>query len=173
MPQKAPHSFLLLALIALSISFFSCSTETESPYEQSYIEFKLDTSSPLGYDDLQSIKVFVDPYGAFNLVSIFDNGRSVLGSYDYNSETKLYMGFEYSPLYTCRLEDLSVSVTSEGSQNFIDSAEYTLQFMGGMPAESADKPYVQISVASGAVTLRAVQGAAGSPLLSITEQVDP
>ncbi|MDC7234644.1 MAG: hypothetical protein PQJ58_15540 [Spirochaetales bacterium] len=56
------------------------------------------------------------------------------------------MGFEYSPLYTSRLEDLSVSVTRKGSQAFIDSADYTLQFMGELPASAGDKPYVEISV---------------------------
>jgi len=155
---------------------FSCSSPggSSSPYDQSYIEFRLSGTSRLGYDDLQSIKVYVDSDAAFNLLNMFENGRSVLGAYDYNSGSQIYMGFEYSPLYICRLENLRVSVTRKGTQEFIDSGNYTLTFQGELPEASEDKPFIEISVTDPpagstlGVTLTALPGSPGAPQLTLT-----
>jgi len=166
--QKAPLKALFLG--GIIILMISCSPGgSGSPYNQSYIEFRLSDSSELGYADLQSLKVYVDPYAAFNLLSMDEDGRSVLGAYDYNAESKIYMGFEYSPLYVCRLEELRVTVTKKGSQEFLDSPEYTLTFMGELPEAASDKPYISLYVGSdGTVTLSAVDGSAGSPRLTLS-----
>jgi len=165
--QKArPEKILLWGFILLMMS---CNNgESDSPYDQSYIEFRLSAASELGYADLQSIKVYVDPYAAFNLLNMHEKGRSLLGAYDYNETSEIYMGFEYSPLYISRLEDLRVSVTRKGTQEFLDSGTYTLTFMGEIPEEAEEKPFISISVtAAGVVSLSAVDGIQGAPSLSL------
>ncbi len=173
-PRALPRLVLSGVIFFVLQLMFSCSDGgSSSPYNQSYIEFKLSSASQLGYDDLQSIKVYADPYAAFNLLNIHENGRSLLGAYDYTEESKIYMGFEYSPLYVCRLEELRVSVTKKGSQEFIDSADYTLSFQGEMPESAGDKPTIEISVTeAGVLTLLAKSGIAGAPPLT-REVVSP
>jgi len=165
-----PRLFLLILVLAAAVSCNSGGSS--SPYTASYLRIDLSSDSVLDFDDIQSVKVFADPYAAFNMHNITEQNRSRLGDYDFTAETKLYLGFLYEPLYVSWIDGLYASVTLKGSQARVTSETYSLTFKGTLPGSDEEKPSVRLKLsgdpASPVLTLVAVQGAEGSPVLSLT-----